>query len=454
MVSSKPLRLFVAMPGTDMGPGALWKDPEQIKRRFFEKIRQDLEQILSQKVELVIEKDKVSGGAIHPSMFKEAWEADVYIADLTGNNPNVYLELGVRWAVRDNVTVVVSQDVENVKFNVAASRAIPYEMDPDKLDLAREKVVRAIKEGLERSEYSDSPVRQNAVIKTYEREYVEGLEEEVRQLKSEQGRDYLNAAAAAKDPQDRIDLIKKALEVNPNLDEALFSLGVELRKVGEYDEAITSLRRAVRLNPTSGVYHRELGVAYSKNNQLKEAVSEFDEAVTINRKDDEAWSARGGSLRKLGSISSPGAERARFLTDARSSYSEAYNIDKFNHYALGNMARLDLILSKVDPRRKLIAEDEFKKLRPLCDYKLKDEPDEKWWLMFDIADSYLLVGEVDEGLRSYDEAITAVPNDYRKSVLSSVCSPLEELISSGSLEDKVETASNKVLEKLRQIGSF
>ena len=87
--NKKPLRLFIAMPGTDMGPTAQWNNPEQIKRRFFHKIKEMLEEVLQRPVEIVIEKDKVSGGAIHPSMFREAWEADVYIADLTGNNPNV-----------------------------------------------------------------------------------------------------------------------------------------------------------------------------------------------------------------------------------------------------------------------------------------------------------------------------------------------------------------------------
>jgi hypothetical protein len=32
-------------------------------------------------------------------MFREAVDADVYIADLSGANANVYLEPGVRWAL-------------------------------------------------------------------------------------------------------------------------------------------------------------------------------------------------------------------------------------------------------------------------------------------------------------------------------------------------------------------
>src|SRR6266699_2546837 len=105
------IRVFVAMPGTNMGESASWQNIDEIKMFFYEALGDKLQQVLQCQV--------------HASMFKEAWDADVYIADLTGNNPNVYLELGVRWAVKDKVTVIVSQDVSSIKFNAASNRAIP-----------------------------------------------------------------------------------------------------------------------------------------------------------------------------------------------------------------------------------------------------------------------------------------------------------------------------------------
>lgn len=133
-MSDTPFRLFVAMPGTNMGDAAEWTDPEKIKTHFYAKVADALKEKLARPVELVIEKDKVLGGPIHASMFNEAMHSDVYLADLTGNNPNVYLELGARWALRDSVTVVVSQNVSEILFNAAASRAIPYSKDPDGLE--------------------------------------------------------------------------------------------------------------------------------------------------------------------------------------------------------------------------------------------------------------------------------------------------------------------------------
>lgn len=83
-------------------------------------------------------------GTIHRSMFREAMEADVYIADLSGANPNVYLELGVRWALRDAVTVLIAQDVRQVLFNAAASRVIGYGPMPEELKEAKRQITEAV----------------------------------------------------------------------------------------------------------------------------------------------------------------------------------------------------------------------------------------------------------------------------------------------------------------------
>jgi hypothetical protein len=116
------LTLFVAMPGTEMGERASWNSPDDIKEDFLEPVRDALSRSLKRHVELIIEKDKDRSGPIHRSMFDEAWKANVYIADLTGANANVYLELGVRWALRKQITILVCQDLDEVRFNAAATR--------------------------------------------------------------------------------------------------------------------------------------------------------------------------------------------------------------------------------------------------------------------------------------------------------------------------------------------
>ena len=41
MSSSNPLRIFVAMPGTDMGPHATYKNPESVKENLLKPVADD-----------------------------------------------------------------------------------------------------------------------------------------------------------------------------------------------------------------------------------------------------------------------------------------------------------------------------------------------------------------------------------------------------------------------------
>ena len=159
MTNPPPLRIFVAMPGIDMGPHATYKNPESVKANLLQPVVDKLKARLGRDVQMSTEKDKRVAGVIHESMFAEARDADVYIADLTGANPNVYLDLGVRWALGDNVTVIISQNVEDLRFNVFANRAILYY--PDIIIKAIDDVVEAIENGLNTAK-PDGPVRLNA----------------------------------------------------------------------------------------------------------------------------------------------------------------------------------------------------------------------------------------------------------------------------------------------------
>ena len=49
-------------------------------------------------------------GDIIPDMFQELLVADLVVADLTIENPNVWYELGVRHALRSRGVVIVSAD--------------------------------------------------------------------------------------------------------------------------------------------------------------------------------------------------------------------------------------------------------------------------------------------------------------------------------------------------------
>src|SRR6476659_3956172 len=69
------------------------------------------------------------GGAIHKPMFERLMLCPYAVADITGANPNVYYELGIRHARRPRSTVVLYSQGTMLPFDIALLRCIPYAVD-------------------------------------------------------------------------------------------------------------------------------------------------------------------------------------------------------------------------------------------------------------------------------------------------------------------------------------
>ena len=69
------------------------------------------------------------GGSIHKPMFERLMLCDYAVADVTGANPNVYYELGIRHALRPRSTVIIFAENTTLPFDIAAQRGAPYHLD-------------------------------------------------------------------------------------------------------------------------------------------------------------------------------------------------------------------------------------------------------------------------------------------------------------------------------------
>jgi hypothetical protein len=69
------------------------------------------------------------GGAIHKPMFERLMLCNYAIADITGANPNVYYELGIRHAMRPRSTVILFAAGTTLPFDIALLRGIPYQLN-------------------------------------------------------------------------------------------------------------------------------------------------------------------------------------------------------------------------------------------------------------------------------------------------------------------------------------
>lgn len=461
-IKEEALRIFVAMPSKEnMAEHANWKNRDEIKEFFFSKICDQLKEILGRKVELFIEDEKKDTGGIHQSMYTEAWQADVYVADLTGSNANVFLELGVRWALRDGITILISQDISEIKFNVHGRRIIPYGKDPAPLHDAIESVKDAIINGLKDDKHCDSPVRESLQFVPIDKDKLNDLHKEINRLKEERGEEKYSIAVRTLDSSKRIDLLKEVISMNPAFIDAYPLLGSSYRKSDKLDEAIDILSRATQLFPKCAKCYRELGIAVSKKNELTSSIGPLEEAIKLDPGDFDAQSALGGIYRKLGMKEAPQNYDWESLMKARECYEMASELKPHDTYPLVNVARLDLIISKIEPERKERAFERFEELIDLCRFEsrkalkeLEKNPgnpeliDKASWRLFDHADTLLLSGKIEEGKLRYQQGLELVNPTERKSVLSSVISPLKNFLTANVLEEDIKKDVKDVIDKL------
>ncbi|MGB6536374.1 MAG: TRAFs-binding domain-containing protein [Xanthobacteraceae bacterium] len=69
------------------------------------------------------------GGTIHKPMFERLMLCHYAVADITGANPNVFYELGIRHALRPASTAIVFLEGTVIPFDIALVRGISYKTD-------------------------------------------------------------------------------------------------------------------------------------------------------------------------------------------------------------------------------------------------------------------------------------------------------------------------------------
>ncbi|MCP4706683.1 MAG: phosphoribosyltransferase [candidate division Zixibacteria bacterium] len=108
--------------------------------------------------DVIIERevDKNRAGSITKAIVSSIVTADVVIVDITGWNPNVFFELGMRYALRNSVTILLAQTNTRIPFDIRAYRLIYYSRF--KPSDARTKISSFVEEGISDNAGSDSIV--------------------------------------------------------------------------------------------------------------------------------------------------------------------------------------------------------------------------------------------------------------------------------------------------------
>src|ERR1700730_11970521 len=103
------------------------------------------------------------GGTIHKPMFERLMLCHYAVADITGANPNVFYQLGIRHALRPSSTVVLFVAGTVIPFDIALVRGIAYRTDGAGEPVDLEAPLHAITQHLRAARdnpHSDSPIFQ------------------------------------------------------------------------------------------------------------------------------------------------------------------------------------------------------------------------------------------------------------------------------------------------------
>lgn len=80
---------------------------------------------------------ELGAGSIHSDMFQELLLADMVVADLTQDNPNVWYEVGVRDALRRGGSIMTYSSREKAPFDIVGQRTHRYSLVDGRLDPAK-----------------------------------------------------------------------------------------------------------------------------------------------------------------------------------------------------------------------------------------------------------------------------------------------------------------------------
>ena len=106
-------------------------------------------------------------------------------------------------------------------------------------------------------------------------------------------------AAQTKNTSQAVELISKAIEINPDNAAAYYNRGVALRDLNQHQAAIDSYDRAIAIKPDFAEACFNRGNALRDLKRYQAAIDSYDRAIAIKPDYAEPWNSRGNALRDL-----------------------------------------------------------------------------------------------------------------------------------------------------------
>lgn len=423
------LHAFVAMPfGTKNGADG---KPIDFNRIYDEYLRPGLE---AAGLEVFRADEEPAAGDIRSDMFQELLIADLVVADLTIDNPNVWYELGIRHALRARGVLLVQGPRERPVFDTVVDRKLNYHLKdgaPDPAYLAAD--VAALAKMASATLASWKERRISPVYRL-----LDNLQEpDWKTLKVGEAREFWDRHAAwagqvkraqrSGRPGDVLVLAEETPVVALRSD-ARYAAGQALMSLERFDHALEQFQACIEVDPNHKGANEKLGVCLQRLKRLDDARDHYRARLNLcSERDAELW-ALLGRIDKDAWIAAwrrPGATPQRMKEDAAyedvllkaaiDSYRRGFRTDAGHYYSGINAATL------IHLYRYLTGNDDYDKQLPALEggvrwaaWSAVDRAGSAgdYWAAATLGDLEVLAGTPQSVTQAYKEAIRLVESDW------------------------------------------
>ena len=350
------------------------------------------------------------GGTIHKPMFERLMLCHYAVADITGANPNVFYELGIRHAMRPRSTVIVFAEGTVLPFDIALVRGIAYKTDRTGEPLDAEATLAQIANQLQAARgnpHDDSPIFQ--LVEGVPRWDVDHSKTDIFRKAVDYSKRYKDRLRAA--VKEGADSVKKVagepalanlLEVESGIVVDLF---LSLRDVEAYKAMVDLYHRMPLPLQRAKMMREQLGFALNREGRFEDAEQVLREVIAEFGPSSETNALLGRIYKDRWRAAKDQAlpEARALLKNAVEAYLAGFEADWRDAYPGINAVTLMEMMAKPDPRQAEIL--------PVVRYssarKAGKNPD--YWDHATLMELAVLARDVDDANEKLDEALAVMP---------------------------------------------
>lgn len=376
-------------------------------------------------------------GDIRTDMFQELLVADLVVADLTIENPNVWYELGVRHALRARGVVLVCGGRTPTAFDLYTDRKLRYAIkdggpDPKTVEDDKRSLTEMVTETMESWHGRKLSPVYNLMPNLQEPDWKSLRIGDVREFweRHEAWEDRINLARKGSRIGELLVLADEA-PVAAFRAEAWIKAGEALRKAERFDFALEQLERGLAIEPRNLKGLREKGICLERlalngnqTNSLDHAREHYRNVLEKYPNDPETWALLGrldkdawiASWRRPGNSPEKMHDDAGYedalLRSAIDSYAQGYRRNPGHYYS--GINALTLMHLYRDLTGETRYDREMTTLAGAVRFaaECEQDQDQLFWSKATLGDLEVLIGTPDTVKSAYKEAIAKSEKDW------------------------------------------